>query len=140
MKRSATLERRTGLKAKVRRAATIPYPPVRSDGCWFAAIPGAGPCDGGLVRCHLIPKQLLARRFPYGFQERALIVLQADPRSWVWGCGGPTGVGGHHGQLDHARRLKVPRALLPAGVEEMASELDLTWWLKREYGAWEPVA
>jgi hypothetical protein len=25
--------------------------------CWFADLPDAGPCDGGLVRCHLIRRQ-----------------------------------------------------------------------------------
>lgn len=134
MKRSAPIERRTGLKTKVRRATAIPYPLVHADGCWFVQIPGAGSCDGALVRCHLLPKQLLRRRFPHGFQGRSLAQLQADPRSWVWGCGGTMGDGGHHGRLDTSRKLKIPRVMLPAGVEEMAAELALTWWLDREYG------
>jgi hypothetical protein len=44
------------------------------------------------------------------------------------------GDGGHHGLLDTSRKLKIPRERLPAGVEEMAAELDLAWWLDREYG------
>jgi hypothetical protein len=134
LKRGAGPKRRTPLKAKVRRGVTISYPEVAVTGCWFARLPDAGPCDGGLVRCHLISKQLLKREFPHGFEGRALAVLQADPRSWVWGCGGPTGIGGHHGQLDHSRKLKIPRDLLPIGVEEMVDELGITAWLEREYG------
>jgi hypothetical protein len=34
--------------------------------CWFASLPGAGPCDGRLVRCHLIPKNKLRDEFRYG--------------------------------------------------------------------------
>lgn len=136
LKRKTQLER-TALRSRVKRAATVPYPTVPVTGCWFAGLPDAGPCDGGLVRCHLIPKQLLKRLFPHGFDGRSLAVLQADPRSWVWGCGGPTGIGGHHGQLDTSRKLRVPRPLLPSGVEEMATELDLLWWVDREYGVAE---
>lgn len=83
------------------------------------------PCDGQLVRCHLLPKQLLKRE---GHRAAA-----ADERSWVWGCGGPMGNGGHHGMLDHSRTLRVPLAALPTGTVELAAELGLTWWLEREY-------
>lgn len=34
--------------------------------CFFKGWPGAGPCDGALIRAHLIPRQLLKREFPYG--------------------------------------------------------------------------
>lgn len=140
--------------------------------CWFAELPGAGPCDGARVRCHLIPRQLLEREFPHGavltweerpggqtlrtFLRRAseeegetLAIrpvsplagatpreLVADARSWVWGCGGPTGIGGHHGRLDSrgCDPLRIPRYRLPPGLEEFAEELGLGWWLDREYG------
>lgn len=97
--------------------------------CWFASLPDAGPCDGRLVRCHLLPQQLLRREVGSGWRKVA-----ADPRSWVWGCGGPVGIGGHHGQLDSSRALRIPRHRLPAGVEALAAELGLTWWLDRTYG------
>ena len=98
--------------------------------CWlgaFGVLEFADPmtaCEGSLVRCHLIPQQVLTKRD----------VDVNDPRSWVWGCGGPTGIGGHHGMLDHSRRLRLPRASLPSGVEELAREVGLVWWLDRTYG------
>lgn len=82
-------------------------------------------CEGELVRCHLIPRQVLKKA---GADVN-------DPRSWVWGCGGPTGIGGHHGMLDHSKQLRLPRASLPSGIEELAYEVGLTWWLTREYGS-----
>jgi len=99
--------------------------------CWFAAfgyMEHGDPlpkCDGRLVRCHLIPKQLIKRA---GGRD------VWDPRSWVWGCGGPTGVGGHHGAFDSARTLRLARSGLPAHVEEFAYELGLMWYLDRTYG------
>lgn len=81
------------------------------------------PCDGRLVRCHLVKQQVIQRR---GHDPW-------DSRAWVWGCGGPQGNGGHHGMLDQSRKLRIPRERLPAAVEEFASELDLVWWLDREY-------
>lgn len=92
--------------------------------CWLAQF-SEKPCDGRLRRCHLIPKQVIKR-------EAQLSVW--DARSWVWGCGGPTGVGGHHGMLDSSRTLRIPRDRLPAGLEEFAAELGLSWWLDRTYG------
>lgn len=122
-----------------------------SNHCFFADFPGAGVCDGRLVKCHLLPRRLLKLEFRYGIggsrgvphflvdvwpagRSKSLRALVADPRCWVWGCGGIVGSGGHHGQLDHARTLKIPREYLPRGIEEFAHELGLTWWLDREYG------
>lgn len=126
--------------------------------CFFKGKPGAGPCDGALIRAHLIPRQLLRREFPKGvafcdeqgrwvdvrgawaFDDdkgprfRSLRELCDDERSWVPCCGGPLGPGGHHGQLDQSRHLRIPRADLPAEVEEFAAELGLLWWVEREYG------
>lgn len=97
--------------------------------CWLADLPGAGACDGRLVKCHLLPQQLLRRELGRGWRRVAM-----DPRSWVWGCGGGVGVGGHHGALDYARTLRVPRERIPAATEALAAELGLAWWLEREYG------
>jgi hypothetical protein len=127
----AGLRRTDSLKSR----GAVPYPvATRTETCWFASVPNACPCDGPLVRCHLIPKHVLRQNFPKGFEGRALAVLQADPRSWVWGCGGSMGLGGHHGQLDTSRKLRIPRELLPDVTEEFAAELGLTPWLDREYG------
>jgi hypothetical protein len=95
--------------------------------CFFRGLPGAGPCDGRLVRVHLIPRQLLKREL------NAAPKVQTDPRGWVWGCGGPMGVSGHHGMLDSSRTLKVPRHRLPAEFVEWCEELGLGWFLEREY-------
>jgi len=96
--------------------------------CWLAQFSDT-PCDGQLVKVHLLPRQLLKREAPDRAQE-----LIEDPRSWVPACGGPCGNAGHHGQLDHSRTLRVPRHMLPLGVEEVADELRLSYWLDREYG------
>ncbi len=84
------------------------------------------PCDGRLVRAHLIPRQVLKREW-HGCAIN-------DPRSFMWACGGPMGASGHHGMLDSARTLRIPRERLPRVLEELAEELGLTWWLDREYG------
>lgn len=97
--------------------------------CWFAALPGAGPCSGRLRKCHLVPAQLIRREVG--------AAAAWDSRTWVWGCGGPTGIGGHHGMLDVARTLRIPRHRLPAEVEKFAAEHRLGWWLDREYGPLE---
>jgi hypothetical protein len=91
-------------------------------------MPGAGECDGRPVRCHLIRRQVIRREVGKRFED--------DPRTWVWGCGGITGIGGHHGKLDWAGvgRMYVPRDRLPAELEEFAAEVGLEWWLEREYG------
>ena len=115
--------------------------------CFFAGRPGAGPCDGRLVRAHLIPKQVLRRevvsarskgptgRWPIDTAQRAeLARILWDERVIVPVCGGAMGNAGHHGALDTARTLRIARAELPAAVEEFAAELGLTWWLEREYG------
>ena len=82
------------------------------------------PCDGRLVRCHLIPRQVLRRA---GWDEW-------DARAWVFGCGGIMGDSGHHGAFDHARTIWLPRSALPAEVEQLAYESGLLWFLDRTYG------
>lgn len=102
--------------------------------CWFSMLPDAGPCDGRLVRCHLIPKQKIKREaafFPYPGGAKALV---ADPRCWVWGCGGPMGPGGHHGQFKPDGPRPIARHRLPPGLEEFAEEMGLEWWLDWCYG------
>lgn len=102
-------------------------------GCWFALhVVDAGPCDGRLRKCHIIPKQRILKD--------ARSADPWDPRVIVLGCGGPTGIGGHHGQLDFSRKLRIPRDALPPSVEEFAAEHGLTWWLEREYGPLEMAA
>lgn len=108
-------------------------------GCFLAQFSNK-PCEGRLVRVHLIPKQLLKRtwrsleRQDYPLPFDSLTALLADERAWVDGCGGIVGIGGHHGMLDHSRTLRIPRSAIPDGTVELAEELGLGWWLDREYG------
>lgn len=84
-------------------------------------------CVGKLRQCHLIPRQSLKR---LGHDP-------ADPRSWVWGCGGyGYGNTGHHGSFDSlgVRALRLPRSAIPEGTEQLARELGIEWWLARRYG------
>jgi hypothetical protein len=102
-------------------------------GCWVALnVIGCGPCDGRLVKAHLIPKQTIRREV--GREH------MWDDRVWVPVCGGPQGIGGHHGALDYSRRLRIPRDRIPEMVEEFAAEHGLVWWLEREYGEREAAA
>lgn len=99
--------------------------------CWAATnLTDAGPCAGRLVKAHLLPKQLLRREGLPPWHDAV----------WVPLCGGPTGIGGHHGQLDHSRTLKIPRAALPPELEAYAEKHGLSWWLEREYGPLEMAA
>jgi hypothetical protein len=132
---------RRGAVKKIRSDARYPggrVPPVLRETpiCWLGAFgvmelgDPVPPCDGRLVRCHLISRQTIKKAGGKVW----------DRRAWVWGCGGPTGLAGHHGMLDNSRTLRLPRGALPAGVEELAYELGLLYWLDREYGPKEAVA
>lgn len=100
--------------------------------CWLAAhgVMENGdpmpPCDGRLIRAHLIDKQVLKR-----FADSGRLI--EDQRSFVLACGGPTGCSGHHGHFDYSRRLRVPFSALPKGTIELAAEIGLDWWLERTY-------
>jgi len=113
------------------RRGGVRHAPAPSSFCFFRAfgvIEHGDPmplCSGRLVRCHLIPKVVLERAGGRVW----------DRRAWVWACGGETGVAGHHGMLDSSRTLRLPRAAIPEGTEELAYELGLMWWLDRTYGS-----
>jgi hypothetical protein len=96
--------------------------------CFFEGWPDAGPCDGRLIRAHLVPQQKIKRAAPSN--PRGWL---ADERGWVPCCGGPTGLSGHHGQLDVSRKLRVSWEQLPVGTVEFATELGLLPWLERTY-------
>lgn len=98
--------------------------------CWLAQFSEV-PCDGQLVRAHLIPKQRIKRE--------ATAAAVWDERVWVPACGGPTGIGGHHGMLD-GRQLSVPRSALPEGLEAFAAKHGLSWSLDRDFGLREVAA
>jgi hypothetical protein len=65
--------------------------------------------------------------------RRSLRALIDDPRVVVPGCGGITGLTGHHGAVD-ALILRIPRGMLPPELEEYAAEYSLGWVLDRSYG------
>lgn len=131
--------------------------------CFFAGWPGAGLCNGSLIRAHLIPKQRIRREFPHGAvhvtggayrratrqegermrasglpEGRLLPELEWDHRVWVPVCGGPMGNAGHHGRFDaragHASAFRIPRVRLPAALEAFAEEYGLEWSLEADYG------
>jgi uncharacterized protein (DUF2236 family) len=91
------------------------------------------PCDGVLRKVHLIPQRVITRELrPPNAKE--MLALVWDERVWRWACGGPMGNAGHHGMLDWARTLRIPRHAIPAETEQFAAEHGLEWWLTREYG------
>ena len=98
-------------------------------GCFLARFSDR-PCEGRLIRAHLIPRQLINREVPFEIRDLAI----QHPGSWVAACGGVMGNAGHHGMLDASRTLRVPREALPEQTEELAVLLGLEWWLDREYG------
>jgi hypothetical protein len=113
--------------------------------CWFEYL---GNCDGRLVKAHLIPKQRIKREYPSGayieiVPPNAVIVGDAryvplgdilwNERCWTWMCGGPTGIGGHHGAFD-AKQIRITPWDLPPSLLEYAQEYGLEWCLERDYG------
>lgn len=126
--------------------------------CFFAGRDDAGPCQGFLIRGHLLPRQLLRREFPHGVVEdggrwwalkrgeerhdlpfRSLDDLIRDERGWLPMCGGIMGDGAHHGAFDTSRKLRIAREELPAAFLEYADEIGLSWWVERTYRSRQPA-
>lgn len=100
--------------------------------CWLAQFSDE-PCDGVEDLCHLIPKQLIKREIVGGFGGPLWPATLASrvvwhPSVYVPGCRH------HHGMLDDARTLRIPREAIPAQTERFAAAFGLTYWLDREYG------
>jgi hypothetical protein len=113
------LERRT----RSGRPALYTYALGQHADCWLAQFTDT-PCEGRLVRCHLLDKQVLKRAGLDPWDERA----------WVWGCGGHGhGNEGHHGELDSGT-LSVPRSELPVVLEQLAAEIGAERRLYRRFG------
>jgi hypothetical protein len=125
--------------------------------CWFAQF-SSQPCEGGLIRAHLIPKQRFRAEFPNGAvlvdgkwlravegqfmredpeveiaARRTLAELQDDERAWRPCCGGLVGLTGHHGDFD-GHRLHISFTELPSETIEYAAELGFLPRLERTYG------
>lgn len=103
-----------------------------SAGCFLAGF-ATTPCEGRLIRAHLVPKQLI-RRECGSLSPKGWRFIADDPRCWVWACGGITGCSAHHGAFDVARTIRIPRSGLPPELELFAAEFGLLWWLTRTYG------
>ena len=92
--------------------------------CWLREF-SPRPCEGALVRAHLIPKQTLLRELP---SEQSAALLW-DDRVWVPACGGlDHGADAHHGDFDNYR-LAVPRSALPQDFKDLLEELGLGWYI-----------
>ena len=108
--------------------------------CFFAHLGG---CEGRLVKAHLVPKQTLRRELRYrgtldpekpsGAVERWLHEVIWDERCWRWMCGGPTGLGGHHGQYD-AKQVRIPREQVPPDLVAFLAEHGLEWMVDKYLG------
>ena len=118
--------------------------------CWLAQFTDT-PCDGALVRCHVLQRQWLRQEYPEGavwlegtFTAVSARVLRRDhiavepavltmslprlenhPRLWEWGCGGAMGNGGHHGSFD-GYKLPVPRIGVCLDTRLFIARLGLT--------------
>lgn len=87
------------------------------------------PCEGRMERAHLLRLQTLRRELrKLDLPADELLALLWSPAVWRPGCTL------HHGLLDKARRLRIPRDAIPADTEAFADTYGLAWWLAREYG------
>jgi len=82
------------------------------------------PCEGRIVRCHLIDQQLLNK----------LGLETGDPDTYVLGCGGLTGSTGHHGMLDYSKKLRLRLDDIPEATLAFAARNNLVPWLEKKYG------
>lgn len=108
------------------------------------------PCEGALVRCHILQRQWLRQEYPEGavwlpgaptavsardlrrdhvaYDDTArftdLATLENHEALWVWGCGGALGNGGHHGMFD-GYKLAVPRLRVPIEARLLIAHLGL---------------
>lgn len=128
--------------------------------CWFAQFTDV-PCDGALVRCHLLTQQRLRTEYPEGavwlegrmqalswfsyerdglahlptagpvIARMSLRELKDDRRTWVHGCGGAMGNGGHHAEFD-GYKLKVPYSAIPPETIAFVDELRLLAMFERD--------
>jgi hypothetical protein len=104
--------------------------------CWFKGLPDAGPCDGRVVKCHLVKQQVLKRELGGRSGDelkRSVDALCRESWSWVWGCGGAMGPGGHHGQFKPDGPKPIPLSLLPEDFTRRMAELGLWWYVERTF-------
>lgn len=97
--------------------------------CFFKGLPDAGPCEGRLVKCHLVKRQTLDRELGKAEGRKAI----AADWSWVLGCGGAMGPGGHHGQFKPDGPKPIPLSMLPVDFTRRMAELGLWWYVERTF-------
>jgi hypothetical protein len=94
--------------------------------CFFEDWEDVGPCEGRIVKAHLVKRQVLLRE---GHPEAI-----EDPRSWIPVCGGwGYGNAGHHGQMDHSRTLHLQFSNLPFGFIELMDGIGMSWYVDKHY-------
>jgi hypothetical protein len=129
--------------------------------CWFKGLPDAGPCEGRLVKCHLVKQQVLKREGGsssaissrvrsfgtaevspsrgYGLAGAVAVAgvpvaaaPRDDPRTWVWGCG-LSRAGRSSRPVQAGRAEGIPLSLLPEGFTRLMAELGLWWYVERTF-------
>jgi hypothetical protein len=89
--------------------------------CFFAHLGG---CQGRLVKAHLVPKQAIRREVPKADE----CGVPWDDRAWRWMCGGPTGIGGHHGAYD---AYQIRLHAWPEDFLRFLCEYDIEWMAEK---------
>lgn len=82
-------------------------------------------CMSGRSRCETI-YQIHHVIYQQKFRQVGRMRDSNDPRNLVHICY-------RHHRRHHAGLEPIPRAVLPAGLEEFATELGLGWWLDKHY-------
>jgi hypothetical protein len=91
--------------------------------CFFKHLGG---CEGRLVKAHLVPKSRLKVELNWNIQSHHGRLW--DSRCWRWMCGGPTGIGGHHGAYD---AYQIRLHAWPEDFLEFLREYDIEWMADR---------
>lgn len=100
---------------------TYGFLPGETPTCWLRQF-SQMPCAGRLELAHLIRAQVIRKEVS---RDERIVWCSAVCR---WACHA------HHGQLDQAKTLRIPRSAIPAETEVWAAENGLEWWLTRVYG------
>jgi hypothetical protein len=100
---------------------TYGFLPGETPTCFLAQFTDT-PCAGRLELAHLIRAQKIRQHVS---NKHAVVWSEQVLR---WACHS------HHGMLDQAKTLRIPREAIPAETEQWASEHGLSWWLDETYG------
>lgn len=112
---------------------TYGFLPGEAPTCWLAQFAPDVPCDGRMEKAHLIRAQVIRRELIRHHERAPLRKPERDALLWAPGVWRPA-CHLHHGMLDQAKTLRIPRSALPAETEAWAAEHGLEWWLDHEFG------